>query len=264
MEYGKYEALQFQRSGRILTVTLNRPETLNAFAGIMHVEFEHFLHNVGDDEQTDVVVLTGAGRAFSAGGDIDDMQKGIEDPTRFYRGIPHIKRTVNGLLDIPQPLISKINGPAMGLGATIALLADISFAANHAKIADPHVKVGYVAGDGGAAIWPHLIGFARAKQYLFTGDIITGEEAARIGLVNFAYPAEELDAAVDAFATKLAALPRRALQWTKATVNIGLRQTAAAVLDAGAAYEGLSERTADHAEAVAAFREKREPRFTGN
>lgn len=264
MNYSNYEALQFRRDGRILHVTFNRPQTLNAFDSALHEQFERFASTVGDDQDTDVIVVTGAGRAFSAGGNVEDMQRHIDKPHGMFRQIPHIKRLVNNLLDIPQPVISKINGPAMGLGATVALLADISFAANHAKIADPHVKVGYVAGDGGAVIWPHLIGFARAKQYLLTGDVITGDEAARIGLVNFAYPAEELDAAVDAFAHKLAAGACRAIQWTKASINIGLKQVAASVMDASAAYEALSNHTSDHAEAVAAFRDKREPRFTGD
>ncbi|MDR5777319.1 MULTISPECIES: enoyl-CoA hydratase/isomerase family protein [unclassified Caballeronia] len=264
MDFPSYRSLTFRRDGRVLHVTLNRPDTLNAFVNEMHDEFQNFTARVGDDDETDVVVLSGAGRAFSAGGDFDEIQRGIDDPARFYRTIPHMKRIVNNLLDVPQPVIAKINGPAMGLGATIALLCDITFAANHAKIGDPHVKVGYVAGDGGAAIWPHLVGYARAKQFLFTGDPLTGEEAAKIGLVNFAYPAEELDSAVEAFAQKLVNTPRFALRWTKATVNIGLKQAAAAVLDAGAAYEALSSRTRDHAEAVAAARAKREPSFTGD
>src|SRR6185503_9495337 len=124
-------------------------------------------------------------------------------------------------------------GAAAGLGATIALMCDVIIAADTAVIGDPHVRMGFVAGDGGAVIWPQLIGYARAKQYLLTGDAITGEEAAQIGLVNFAYPAEELDAAVDAFAQKLAAGARRAVQWTKATINVGLKQLAASMMDAG-------------------------------
>jgi len=264
MDYPAYQTLQLRRDGRVLHLTFNKPEALNAFAGAMHDEFEDVIRRIPDDDGADVIILTGAGKAFSAGGNIQSMQEELDNPRSFYPKIPHIKRLITDLLDIPQVVISKINGPAMGLGATIALLADITFAANHAKIGDPHVKVGYVAGDGGSAIWPHLIGYARAKQYLLTGDPITGEEAAKIGLVNFAHPADQLDAAVDAFAKKLIGTPRRAVQWTKATVNIGLKQAVAAVIDAGAAYEALSQGTRDHAEAVNAFVEKREPRLTGD
>lgn len=264
MDLSNYKAIQFRRDGRILYATLNRPDSMNAFAPELHDEFAEFIARVPHDEESDVLVLTGAGKAFSAGGDIAAMRDETKIPGSFHPKIPHIKRLVTDFLDIPQVVVTKVNGPAMGLGATIALLGDISFAANHAKIADPHVKVGYVAGDGGAAIWPHLIRYARAKQFLLTGDILTGEEAAKIGLVNFAYPAAELDAAVDAFARKLVNTPRRAVQWTKATINIGLKQAVAAVLDAGAAYEALSSRTHDHAEAVSAYLEKRDPRYNGD
>lgn len=264
MEYMNYHALSLRRDGKVLHVTFNRPETLNAFDNELHGEFERFVHEVPRDEDCHVIVLSGAGKAFSAGGDINHMQELVDAPAGIYGEIAAGKRLISAFLDIPQPVIAKINGPAIGLGATLALFCDVIFAANHAKIADPHVKVGFVAGDGGAAIWPHLIGYARAKQYLLTGDAITGEEAARIGLVNFACPADALDAAVDAFARRLASGARRAIQWTKATINVGLKQAAAGALEAGAAYEMLSNQTRDHAEAVAAFREKRDPTFGGN
>jgi enoyl-CoA hydratase len=196
MDYANYQALNVRREGHVLHVTFNRPETLNAFDNVLHGEFERFVHELPRDEQTHVVVLSGAGKAFSAGGDVEQMQRLVERPALMVPDATMAKRLVMGLLDVPQPVIAKVNGAAIGLGATIALFCDISFAANHAKIADPHVKVGFTAGDGGAAIWPQLIGYARAKQYLLTGDALTGEEAARIGLVNFAYPADELEGAV--------------------------------------------------------------------
>lgn len=264
MNLSTYSALSLRRDGHILHVTFNRPEALNAFDPAMHDEFERFLIEVPYDDEARVIVLTGAGKAFSAGGDIDQMQKLIDEPALMYPGAIAAKRLINLFLDVPQPVVAKVNGPAMGLGATIALFSDIIFAASHAKIADPHVKVGYVAGDGGAVIWPQLIGYARAKEYLLTGDPITGEEAARIGLVNRAVPAAELDQVVDEFARRLANGARRAMQWTKATVNIGLKQLAASMMDAGMAYETLSNQTKDHRDAVAAFREKRAPGFSGN
>ena len=264
MNIDSYNSLALRRDGRVLHVSFNRPDVLNAFGPDMHDEFERFLFEVPRDDATHVIVLTGAGKAFSAGGDLEQMQVLIDRPHVMYPEANTAKRLINSFLDVPQPVIAKVNGAAMGLGATLALFSDIIFAASHAKIADPHVKVGFVAGDGGAVIWPQLIGYARAKQYLLTGDIITGDEAARIGLVNFAVPADELDAAVDAFAQRLAGGARRAIQWTKATINVGLKQAAASMLDAGMAYETLANHTRDHAEAVAAFRAKRAPVFQGD
>ena len=264
LDFSSYSALAFRRDGRVLHVTFNRPDLLNAFDETMDSEFERFLFEVPTDQETHVIVLTGAGKAFSAGGDVNQMQEIIDNPPAMYVSAVRAKRLIMLLLDVPQPIIAKINGPAMGLGCTIALFSDLSYAANHAKIADPHVKVGYVAGDGGAVIWPQLLGYARAKEYLLTGDVLTGAEAAAIGLINHAVPAEELDAVVDAMAQKLAKGARRAVQWTKATINIGLKQLAATIMDAGMAYETLASRTQDHAEAVSAFRAKRAPEFNGN
>jgi len=137
------------------------------------------------------------------------------------------------------------------------------YAAEDAKIGDPHVKVGLVAGDGGAVIWPQLIGYARAKEFLLTGDLLTGAEAARIGLINRALPAAQLDAVVDEMAQRLANGASRAIQWTKLSVNTALRQVAQQVMDTSLEYEARSNLTKDHQEAVKAFREKRAPRFTG-
>jgi enoyl-CoA hydratase len=264
MNFASYKAIQFRRDGKVLHATFNRPDTLNAFDHDLHTESERLFVEAATDDATSVVVITGAGRAFSAGGNIDDMQVLIDKPLKFMDGLLAGKRLINALLDCPKPVIAKVNGPAMGLGATVALFSDIIFAANHAKIADPHVKVGFVAGDGGSVIWPQLIGYARAKEYLLTGDPITGEEAARIGLINRAVPAEQLDQVTSDFAQKLAAGAGRAIQWTKISVNAGLKLQMAAVFDASFAYEMMSNFTQDHAEAVAAFRAKRPPNFTGD
>jgi enoyl-CoA hydratase len=230
----------------------------------MEHEFSRLLAALPRDNETRVVVLTGAGRCFSAGGDFDQMQKDIDKPMNFCDSIPNAKFLVYGMLDCPKPFIARINGHAMGLGATMALLCDFTIAAEESRIADPHVKAGFVAGDGGSLLWPQLIGYARAREYLLLGDSLTGREAADIGLITRAVALENLDSAVDEFVQRVLALPPRALQWTKLSVNLGLKQMASTMMDATMAYEGLSNITADHQEAVSAFREKRKPKFTGN
>lgn len=263
MNHSDYKAIAFRRDGKVLHATFNRPEVLNAFDEVLDRETGRLFGDVAADEDTNVLVLTGAGKAFSAGGDIEHMQTVIDQPHLFLDGIRNGKKLLYGMLDCPKPIIAKVNGAAIGLGATIALFSDIIIAANHAKIADPHVKVGFTAGDGGAVIWPALLGHARAKQYLLTGDAVTGEEAARIGLINQAVPAEDLDRVVDELAQRIANGAALAIQWTKLSVNIALKAQLTAVIDASFAYEALSNVTADHQEAVNAFRERRAPRFTG-
>lgn len=263
MRYSKYSKMIVQISTRIATVTMNRPETLNAVDERMHEELARIFIDLNDDPDIDVVILTGAGRAFSSGGDIGWMQLMIDEPFRFEKTAREGKQIIFSLLDCEKPVIAKLNGHATGLGATIALFCDVIFASERAKIGDPHVSVGFVAGDGGAVIWPQLIGYARAKEYLMTGDLMTASEAARIGLINRVVPPQELDAAVDAFARRLAGGAVKAIKWTKLSVNIGLKQLAHSIMDASIAYEAQSNRTADHAEAVAAFGEGRQPKFGG-
>jgi len=171
------------------------------------------------------------------------------------------KRIINTLLDIDKPVICRLNGHAVGLGATIALMCDIVIGAEGAKIGDPHVGLGLVAGDGGAVIWAQRIGLARAKEYLFTGDLLTAQKAAEIGLINHCVPREELDGAVDAFCQRLLNGAMGAIRATKILTNLELKRLAAAVMDAGIAYESVSVRSADHLEGIAALREKRAPKF---
>lgn len=263
MDISSYPGLRLTYAGRILTVTLDRPEQLNAADEVMHSSIARVFNDCADDRETDVVILTGAGKAFSAGGDYKAMQLSIDNPGRFDRLAVEAKRIVFSMLDCPKPIIAKVNGHAIGFGATLALFSDIVFAASHAKIGDPHVLVGYVAGDGGAAIWPQLIGYAKAKEFLFTGGLLTAVEAEKIGLINHVLPAGELDTAVQAFAERLAAGAAKAIQWTKLSVNVGLKAIVHPVMEASMAYESLSVRTDDHREAVAALREKRPPVFRG-
>jgi enoyl-CoA hydratase len=262
--FSDYEAITFSREGRILTVTLNRADTLNAVNAKLHAELARVFTDVQRDPESDVVVLTGAGRAFSAGGDVDWMQDAIDNPEAFQSIAVEAKQMIFSQLELEKPLICRMNGHAMGLGATIALACDIVIASDQAKIGDPHVLIGYSAGDGGAFLWPQLVGYLRAKEYLLTGDPIPAVEAARMGLINRAVPPQQLDDEVYNLARRLASGARKAIRWTKVSINLGLKQLAHMTMDSSLAYEALTNLSKDHQEAVAAFREKRTPNFTGD
>ena len=257
----KFKAILLEREGRLLRIVLNRPDALNAINLDLHDELPEALWFAQGDPDSDLVVLTGAGRAFSAGGDLDHIARNAANPELFDHEARMAKRIINTLLDIDKPVVCRLNGHAVGLGATIALMCDIIIGAEGAKIGDPHVGLGLVAGDGGAAIWAQRIGLARAKEFLFTGDLLTAQKAAEIGLINHCVPLEELDAKVDAFCAKLLGGAMAAIRYTKILTNLELKRITAAVLDAGIAYESVTVRSADHREGLAALREKRKPVF---
>ena len=201
--YAHYRAIEAERRGRLLVLTLNRPDALNAVNAELHTELSRIFIDAREDPDCDVVMLTGAGRAFCAGGDLDWMQLSIDQPAMFDETAREAKAIVFGQLDLDKPLICRLNGHAVGLGASLALLCDVIIAADNAKIGDPHVSVGLVAGDGGALIWPQLIGYAKAKHYLFTGDLMTAAEAEKLGLITQVVAAADLDAMASAYAERL-------------------------------------------------------------
>jgi enoyl-CoA hydratase len=256
-----YDTMLLTRRDRLLTITLNQPDSLNAVNLRMHEELPEVFIWAASDEHSDVVVFTGAGRAFSAGGNLEHIENNAAHPELFDNEVRLAKRIVAAILDLDKPLICRMNGHAVGLGATLALLCDVIFAVDTAKIGDSHVGIGLVAGDGGAAIWPQRIGFGRAKEYLLTGDLLTAPKAQEIGLINHSLPVEELDDAVDAFCQRLLQGSTNAIRWTKVLVNLELKRVANAVMDAGIAYESVTVRSADHREGVRALREKRKPNF---
>ncbi len=263
IDYSVYEDLLIEKDDGVLTITLNAPETLNSFTAGMHRSLSRIWPDIHDDPEVDVVVLTGAGRAFSAGGNVVAMQTKIDDPELWDKGMPEAKRIIFRMLECDKPIIARVNGHAVGLGATVALFCDVIIAAEHAKIGDPHVNAGLVAGDGGAVIWPQLVGFARAKEYLMTGDLMSATEAERIGLINHVVTAEELDDKVYGLAKRLAAGASKSIRWTKQVVNIPLRQLAHSMMDLSLSVETQSNLSADHQEAVTAFSNKQKPNFSG-
>ena len=191
------------------------------------------------------------------------MEARLKDPSAPRINMEGARRLINNLLGVEQPLIAAVNGDAVGLGATVALFCDVIYMAETARIGDPHVRVGLVAGDGGAVIWPLLVGPARAKEMLLTGDLLSAKDAERMGLVNRVVPADQLMPTAMALAARLAKGPTKALRWTKLAVNKWLREQVNLVLDTSLGLEWVSMGLQDHQEAVRAFLEKREPRYTG-
>jgi enoyl-CoA hydratase len=227
----------------------------------MHAELLRLFDELRGERSARAVVLTGSGRAFSAGGDFGWMS-GIR-PDAFAEMRREGKQIVWSLLDVEVPIVAAVNGPAVGLGATLALLCDAIFMADTAKLADPHVRVGLVAGDGGAVAWPLAVGPALAKRYLLTGDSLGAEEALRLGLVTHVAPADDLQAEALAFAERLAAGAPLAVRYTKLAVNQLVKQALATAFDYSTALEVLTFASEDHREALRALGAKEQPRFAG-
>jgi enoyl-CoA hydratase len=264
--YG-FTTLACTLDGRILTVEFNRPDRLNALNAVMHEELRDLYRKIESDKDVDVVVLTGRGKSFCVGADFDQMEENLA-AGGYPDGHPSLlgdaAAMARNILAVRQPMIAAINGDAIGLGATLALFCDITFMADNGRIGDPHVKAGIVAGDGGPVLWPMLVGANRAKEYLMTGDLLKAPEAERIGLVNHVVPADELLAAAQKMATKLAAGPQIALRFNKRLVNKELEEKVSRLYDLSLALEAITFETKDHKEAVQAFLEKRKPVFGQN
>ena len=210
----------------IRIVTLNRPEVLNAVNADLHARLAEIWTELAADEAAKAVVLIGAGRAFSAGGDVAHLQAHSSDAALRERSIRYDRRLQTEMLHFPLPVVAAVNGPAVGLGCSLALGCDIVFMAESAYIADPHVSVGLVAGDGGVTFWPLLTSLLLAKEYLFTGEKIDAQTAVRLGLANRVVADEDLRDQAIAFARRLAAQPSQALRSTKAALNLVLEQVA--------------------------------------
>ncbi len=256
-----YETIQIEKSEGIAILRLNRPERLNAVNGAMHSELMQLFLDVQADSEVRAAVLTGAGRAFCAGGDF-----GGGSDMRSKSGLTMLqeaRRIVDNLLDCEKPVIAAVNGAAAGLGATVALLCDVVIAAKNARIGDPHVKMGITAGDGGAVIWPLLVGVNRAKYMLMTGDLITADEAFQMGLVNKVVEEGEALNEATALARRLAAGAPFAVQSSKVAGNKFVKMVSNLVLPLSLTAEEVSMTKDDHREAVKAFQEKRAPQFTG-
>src|SRR5579884_3723214 len=261
MRDADYEHLRFERREHgVLLITIDRPDRMNATDERLHSELARVWRDVAVDRDTRVAVVTGAGRAFSAGGDLEMIERMAGDYRRVAQMATEAAQLPLNMLDCEKPIVSAINGTAVGAGLAVALMADISVIAEDAKLTDGHLRLGVVAGDHAAILWPLLCGMAKAKYYLLTADFIDGREAERIGLVSRCVPRDEvLDTALE-IATRIATGPQQALRWTKRTLNHWLRQAIPA-FDASVAYEMLSFMGDDVREGAQAIQERRTPSF---
>jgi len=257
MDYADYQHIQFERrEPNILWITLNRPKVLNAADARLHTELVELWNTIDRDQSVNVAVVTGAGRAFSAGGDLQLVEDAYRDYDEIVRILDEARDLVYNILRCNKPIVSAINGPAVGAGLVVALLADISIAAEGARLADGHVRMGVAAGDHAAIIWPLLCGMAKSKYYLMTSDFVDGREAERIGLVSLCVPDDELlDKAMEV-ATNLATGPRHAIRFTKRALNQWVLQ-AGPIFDHSLALEMLGFFSEDMMAGVEGLREKR-------
>lgn len=237
------DAVAVTNDGPVRILTLNRPDSLNAFDEELHQALPRVLADLSLDREARAVVLTGAGRAFSAGGDLETFERHAADLELRRRTLRIGRKLFDELVGLHLPVVAAVNGPAVGLGATLVTACDVVFIADHTFLADPHVTVALVAGDGAAATWPLHVSLLRAKEFLLTGDRVPASVAVEIGLANHAVPAESLMQEALAFAHRLAALPPQAVQDTKAVLNQWVRQAAVSVLGYGLAAESQSHDT---------------------
>ena len=259
--YDHYQHLLFERADHgILKITINRPEVLNATNSRLHWELAHVWLDIADDPETNVVVITGAGRAFSAGGDLGGVEKRGKDFNAIAGVMREASDLVYNITNLDKPIVSAINGVAVGAGLAVALMADVSIISETARITDGHLRLGVAAGDHAVIIWPLLCGMAKAKYYLLTSDFLDGREAERIGLVSLAVPQDEVVSKAMEVATKLALGPQHAVRWTKRALNGWVRQ-AGSHFDNSLALEMMCFFSDDVAEGVRAIREKRAPVF---
>lgn len=261
MNYDQYEYLTFARpSDGVLLITINRPDRLNATNKRLHWELGQVWLDVDSDDETRVAVITGAGKAFSAGGDLDMVIDQIKDFKQIAAISKEAADLVYNIVNCQKVIISAINGVAVGAGLAAALMADISVIAEDARLTDGHLRLGVGAGDHAAIVWPILCGMAKAKYYLLTAEFIDGKEAERIGLVSLCKPVEEVLPTALGVAEKLAAGPQHALRWTKRSLNHWIRN-AAPIFEASLAYEMLNFFDDDVLEGANAIKEKRAPVF---
>jgi enoyl-CoA hydratase/carnithine racemase len=253
MEYSLPEAVRVDADGPVRIVRLNRPEQLNATNEELHLGLTRVFPMLSADAEARVAVITGEGRAFSAGGDFQLLDRMIHDRELRRTTIAEGRELVLNMIRCRVPVIAAVNGPAVGLGCSVVALSDVVYMAKSAYLSDPHVMVGLVAADGGPLTWPLHTSLLLAKEYAFTGDRISAERAKEIGLANHVCPDGEVLSAALAAARKIAALPRQAVEATKRALNLHVERAVLAAIDFALAAETESFDTEDLRANVARF-----------
>lgn len=261
----RFKMIIYEKRGHVAWITLNRPEVRNAQGPPLRAELVSALELGRDDEDVYVMVITGAGdKAFSAGGDIAGFPQGpVDFMERIGMQLKGLRRPIELTREIPKPIIAMVNGLALGAGCELAMACDIIIASDDARFGQPEIKVGIIPGGGGTQVLPRLVGEKKAKELVFTGNIISAEEALRIGLINRVVPKEKLKEATEEFVNSLLEKSPLILKFAKMAINKSLETS----LSAGLAYESnlcaICFSTEDMKEAGKAFTEKRTPHYKG-
>jgi enoyl-CoA hydratase/carnithine racemase len=256
MPYHPIPELVIEKDGAVAVVTMNNPSMLNAFSDDMHVGMQEVWQHLALDRDVRAIVLTGQGKAFSAGGNIPSFIRSYEDPVHRRESMRGAMRLFNAMLECPKPMIAAVNGPAVGLGCSVAVSCDIVLIAEKAFMADPHVDIGLVAGDGGAVTWPSMMSILKAKYYLLTGERIPAADCVALGLANKVVPDADLMETAVALAKTLAAKPRQAMEETKRALNLHLQAAMLRVGPFAAAAEQESFSTDDIRKTIENFTKK--------
>ena len=260
-DYSSFHRLKFDRPAeRVLRITLDRPERMNSLDFETHGELTRVWMVADADPEVNAIVLCGAGKAFSAGGDFDMVEKIMNDYSMQVAALREFRELCYNLINCSKPVVSAIHGPAVGAGLAVALLSDISIAAKSARIIDGHTRLGLAAGDHAAMIWPLLCGMAKAKYHVLLCEPVNGEEAERMGLVSLCVDDDQLQGKAVEIASRLATGAQRPIRWSKYALNNWLR-LAGPIFDNSAAMEILSFNGPEVREGLASLKEKRAPKF---